>query len=155
MRPVAVYCDIFAFQRLNHEVADYAPVVQCHTRTIGVEYSGNLHFNVVLAVVIHHEAFCGPFPLVVTASRSYRVDPSPVSFLLRMHVGVSVYLRGRCLENLRIEALRHAEGIDGPHHIGLNRLDRVVLVVHGRSRTGEIIDMIHLEEDRVDDVVPD
>ena len=40
-------------------------------------------------------------------------------------------------------------------HAGLRRLHRIVLIVNGRGRTGEIVDLIDLQIDRERDVVAD
>ena len=40
-------------------------------------------------------------------------------------------------------------------HAGLRRLHRIVLIVNGRSRTGEIVDLVDLQIDRERHVVAD
>ena len=40
-----------------------------------------------------------------------------------------------------------------PMHAGLGRLHRVVLVVNGRGRAGEVVDLVDLDVEREGDVV--
>ena len=80
---------------------------------------------------------------------------APVVFGLRMHVRVSIDLRGRGLQDLRLNALGEAEHVDRAVHARLRRLHRVVLVMNGRRRAGKIIDLVDLEVDWERDVVTD
>lgn len=72
-----------------------------------------------------------------------------------MHLGVSIDLTGRGLEHLGLTPLGHAEHVDGPGDRGLHGLDGIVLIVPWSSRTGEIVDLINLEPERMNDVVPE
>lgn len=53
------------------------------------------------------------------------------------------------------EALCQVEGVDGPQNVGFNGLDRIVLIMDGRSRAGQVIDLIHFPINWIDDVMPD
>jgi hypothetical protein len=77
----------------------------------------------------------------------------PVFFPLRVHLRVAVHFGGRGLEYARADALGEAEHVDHAHHVGLDRLDGVVLIVDGRGRAGEVVDLIDLQQDRLDHVV--
>src|SRR6185369_17094888 len=66
---------------------------------------------------------------------------------------IAVNFRRRRLENARPHTLRETKHIDRAHHVRLHSLHRVVLVVHRRSRTREVIDLIDFEEYRLGDVV--
>ena len=52
-------------------------------------------------------------------------------------------------------SLGEAEHVDGPHRVGLDRLDRVVHVVRRTGGTGQVVDLVHLYVQGVDDVVVD
>ena len=51
--------------------------------------------------------------------------------------------------------LGESEHVHGTHERGLDGLDRVVLVVRGRSGTCQVVDLVDLDEEGLDDVVPD
>ena len=51
--------------------------------------------------------------------------------------------------------LGESEHVHGTHERGLDGLDRVVLVVRGRGGTGQVVDLVDLDEEGLDDVVPD
>ena len=51
--------------------------------------------------------------------------------------------------------LGESEHVHGTHERGLDGLDGVVLVVRGRSGAGEMVDLVDLDEEGLDDVVPD
>ena len=57
------------------------------------------------------------------------------------------------MEDLAAQALGQPEHVDGAMHAGLGRLNRVVLVMHGRGRTGEIVDFVDLDIERKGHVV--
>ena len=67
--------------------------------------------------------------------------------------GIAVHLRGRRLQNPRVDSLGQAEHIQCPHHVCLDRLHRVVLVMNRRRGTREVIYLIDFEQDRFDHVV--
>jgi hypothetical protein len=45
--------------------------------------------------------------------------------------------------------------VKSSNHIRLDGLDRISLVVNGRGRAGQIVDPVHLQEYRLDDVMAD
>jgi hypothetical protein len=88
-------------------------------------------------------------------ARTDRVDMAPIIFGLRMDARVAVDLGGRGLQDLGLYPLGKAQHVDRAVHAGLGGLHRIVLVMHGRGRTGEIVDLIDFEINRKRDVVPD
>ena len=108
-----------------------------------------------MKVVVHEERLGGPLALVVAGPGSDRVDRAAVALRLRVNLRVAVDLACRCLEDLGPAAAGHAQEVDRAHHARLHRLDGVVLIVAGGSRAGEVIDLVHFEPERVDDVVAD
>ena len=76
-----------------------------------------------------------------------------VIFSLRMNFGVAIDLAGRGLQNPRFDSLCQAQHVDGAVNAGLGCLHRVVLIVHGRCRAGEIENAVDLDIQRKGDVV--
>ena len=72
-----------------------------------------------------------------------------------MHGRIAVHFGGGGLQDAGAHPFGHAEHIDGPHDAGLDRLDRIVLIMDRRSRTGHIVDPIHFEKNGFDDIVAD
>ena len=72
-----------------------------------------------------------------------------------MDLGIAVDLAGRGLEDPRVQSLGEPEHVDRAHHRGLDRLDRVVLVVTRCGRAGEVVDLVDLDLVRIDHVVAD
>ena len=54
----------------------------------------------------------------------------------------------------RPDALGEHQHVEGAHDVRLDRLDRVVLVVHRRRGAGQVVDLVDLGEERLADVVP-
>ena len=73
---------------------------------------------------------------------------TPVILGLRVHIRVAVNFRGRGLQNFRFHPLGEAQHVDRAVHARLGCLHRIVLIVDGRSRTGEIVDLVDLKIDR-------
>ena len=72
-----------------------------------------------------------------------------------MNERVAINLGCRRLQDPCLYAFCQSEHVDRAHHVGLYRLDRVVLVMDRRRRASEIVDLIDLEQDRLGHVVPD
>jgi hypothetical protein len=140
-------------QRLHDEVADHAAVVGVHARAVGVEDARHLDLQRVLAVVIEKQGFGAALAFVVAAADADGVDVAPVGFDLGMHLRVAIDLAGGGLEDLGAQALGQAEHVDGAVHAGLGGLHRVVLVVDGAGRAGQVVDLVHLDIQRKGDVV--
>ena len=68
---------------------------------------------------------------------------------------IAVNFRCRCLQNARVNTLRHSEHVDHSHHARLHRLHGIILVMNGRCGTGEIVDLIDLEQDRLGHIMTD
>jgi hypothetical protein len=66
---------------------------------------------------------------------------------------VAIDLAGGGLEDPGAQALGQAEHVDGAVHAGLGGLHRVVLVVDGAGRAGQVVDLVHLDKQRKGDVV--
>jgi hypothetical protein len=68
-------------------------------------------------------------------------------------IGVAIYLR---LEAWRgLQALGETEHVDGPVHAGLGCLHGIMLVVDGRGRAREIVNLVHLHIEWESDIVSD
>ena len=106
-------------------------------------------------MVVEEERFGAPFPLVVAGANSDGIDVAPVLLILRVDLGVAVDFARRSLQDPRLDTLGQAQHVNGPHDAGFHGLDGVELVVDGRGGTCEVVDLVHLQEDRLDNVVPD
>jgi hypothetical protein len=67
---------------------------------------------------------------------------------------VAIDLRGRGLQDLRLHPLRQPQHVDGADDAGLGRLHRIELVVDGRGRAGEVVDLVDLDKKRMRHIVP-
>ena len=150
---VAIDGDRLVEQRLYDEVRHHAPVLAVHARTIGVEDARHLDRHAGLAVIVEEQRLGGALALVVAGARADRVDVAPIFLGLRMRGRVAIDLAGRGLQDLASQPLGEAEHVDRAVHRGLQRLDRVVLVVDRRGRTGEVVDLVDLDIEREADVV--
>lgn len=62
-----------------------------------------------------------------------------------MDGGVSVNLTGRRLKDFAVETCGEAQHVDRPMYRRLSGLNRIVLVIFGRRRTGQIVDFIDFD----------
>src|SRR5262249_3642865 len=92
--------------------------------------------------------------LIITRTRPNRIDMAPIIFGLGMDVRVAIDLRRGCLENFCPQTLGESQHVDRAMDAGLRRLYWIVLVVNGRSRAGEVVDLIDLDIERKGHVVP-
>ena len=150
---VAVHRDLLPFQRLHDEVGDDPAVVLRHARAVGLEDPDDPDIHAVLPVVVHHQGLGHPFPFIIAAPDADGVHVPPVRLRLRVHLGVAVHLGGGRLQDPRADPFREPEHIDGPQDARLDGLHRVVLVVDRRGGAGQVVDPVHLQEDRFRDVV--
>ena len=65
----------------------------------------------------------------------------------------STDLAGRGNQDPSLGSLGEAEHVDGPHRVGFDRLDWIVHVVRWAGGTGKVVDLVHLNVERVDNVV--
>jgi hypothetical protein len=107
---------------------------------VGVENTADFDIDVVLAIIIHHKGFGNAFPLIVTASDTYRIYVSPVAFGLRVNLRISIHLGCRSEENSSLSPLGQTQHVDGSHNIGFNGFYSVILIGYGGSRTGKMVD---------------
>ncbi len=140
---------------MDDEVGDDASVVRKHARSVGVKDADDADVDAVFAVIIEEEGFCAAFTFVVTGTEADGIHIAPVGFGLGVYSGVAVNLGGGRLEDASFDAFCEAETVHGSDYGGLQGLDGVELVVRGRRRAREVIDAVHLELERIDDVVTD
>jgi hypothetical protein len=98
-------------------------------------------------------SLCATLALVVAGARPDRVDVAAIILGLRMHHGIAIDLARGGLEDLGFDALGQAQHVDRAMHAGLCRLHRIELVMHGRGRAGEVVDLVHLHIEREGHVV--
>ena len=124
-----------------------------HARAIGVEDAHHLDAHTMLAVVVEHQRLGGALALVVAGARADRIHVAAIALGLRMHIGIAVHLAGAGVQDAGAHALGKPQTVDRTHDAGLHGLDRVVLVVPRRGRAGEVVDLVHLEAERIHHVV--
>ena len=139
---------ILARERLHDEIRDNAPVLGMHARAVGVEDACDFDLELMLAVIVEEQRFSAALAFVVAGARADRIDVAPIVFGLGMDCRIAIDLARRCLEYLAFEPLGEPQHIDRAVHRGLGRLHRIMLVMNGRGRTGEIVDFIDLDIER-------
>ena len=147
---VSIHSERLPPQRTDDEVAHHSAVIRVHARSVGVEQSGYLDRQIVLASIIEEERLCGPLAFVVTRARSDRIHIAPVVLPLRVHGRVAVHLRGRRQEDASTCALGETQHVDRAVDCRLGRLHRVPLIVDGARWAGQVVDLIdfHIEGER-------
>src|ERR1700689_5563698 len=70
-----------------------------------------------------------------------------------MHGRIAIDLRGRSLKNCRPETLGQTQHLDRAIDARLGGLHRIVPVVLGRGRAGEIVDSVYLHVERESNIV--
>ena len=108
----------------------------------------------MLAAVVEEQGLGAPFALVVAGARADRVDVAPVVLGLRVDLGVAVHLRGRRQKDAGSGAFGQPQHVDRTQDRRLGRLHRVTLVEHRRRRTGQVVDLVDLDEQREGQIVP-
>ena len=101
-----------------------------HAGTVGIEDAGDLDLKSVLAMVIEEQRFCASLALVITRTRSDRIDVTPVIFSLRMNDRIAINFTGRRLQHLASQALGKPQHIDRTMDGSFGGLDRIVLIMH-------------------------
>ena len=153
LQAVAVDRDVVAEQRLHDEVRHHPAVVRVHARAISVEDARDLDAHAMLAPVIEEQRLGAALAFVVAGPDPDRIDAPPIVLGLRMDFRIAVDLGGRRLQDLGAGALGEAEHVDGAVDAGLGGLHRIVLIVHGRGRAGQVVDLVDLDIERKRDVV--
>ena len=71
-----------------------------------------------------------------------------------MNFGITVNFRGRSLKDSCVNALCQTEHIDRAHHAGFDGFHGIILIMNGRSRTREIVNLVNFEKNRFGYIVP-
>src|SRR6185437_14862530 len=153
LRAVAIDGDRLALERLNDEVRHDTAIIGVHARPVGIEDARHADPELVLPVIIEEQRLRAALALVIAGARPDRVDVAAVVLALRMDDGIAIDLGGRRLEDLGAHALGKSQHVDRAADAGLGRLDRVELVVDGRGRASEIVDLVDLDIEREADIV--
>jgi hypothetical protein len=95
-------------------------------------------------------------PLLHTwEERGAKTSTNSLIFMLRVNLGITINLGSGRDQEPSLGPLGQSEHVHGAHKRRLDGLDGVVLVVRGRGGTGEMVDLVDLDEEGFDDVVPD
>ena len=121
---------------------------------IGVKDARHLDRHIVLTAVIEKQSLSASFTFIVAGTDADRIDVTPIFLGLRMNIGVAVDLRCGRLQYLDLQPLGEPEHIDRADDARLRGLSRIVLVVHWRSWTGEVKDLVDLDIERKRHVMP-
>ena len=153
LQTISIDCQVFALQGLYDKVRNDTPVICKHTGAIRVEDSDYANIHLVFPMVVEKQSFGIPLALVVTSARTDRIHVASIGLGLRMNRRVAIDLAGRGMQDSGVHTLGEAEHVDRSEHRGLDRLDRVVLVMNRRCRTGHVIDSIDFDFERINHIV--
>ena len=73
--------------------------------------------------------------------------------MLRVHLGVTIHLGGGGQQEAGLHSLGQAKHVEGADGVGLDGLNGIVHVLDGGGWRGQVVDLVHLQHQRVDDVV--
>jgi len=132
---VAVDRYILVIKSLNDEIRHDTTVIDGHIRPIGIKDADNFSFQLPLPMVVHEKRFGCPLALVIATAETDRIHISPIRFRLRMDERIAIHFTGRSLQNTGTLFFRQVQHIDSPQDRGLDRLNRIMLIVDRRSRT--------------------
>ena len=130
LRTVTIDRDVLAAQGLNDEIRNHPPVIGMHTGSVGIENSGNLDAQSVLAPVVEEQSFGAALALIVARAQSDRIGISPIGLVLGVNFRVAINFTGRRLKNFCPQAFCKPQQIDRAMYTGLGCLDGIVLIVH-------------------------
>src|SRR5207244_5101305 len=97
-------------------------VVGMHAGAVGVENARDANAHVVFPCVIEKQSFGAPFSFIVTGSNPNRVYIAPITFLLRVHVGIAIDFTRGSLENGAKILSGKLQKMDRPEDTGFERL---------------------------------
>ena len=141
---VPVNGQIFATQRLFHEVGDDPAVIELHARSIGIKDACDTRVQFVIAVVGHGQGLREPFRLVVNRTRADGIHVTPIGFLLRMFQGIAIAFRGRSNQVLCLVHECRVQRMKGAQRADFQGGDSIHGVVHGTGGAGKVKHIIHL-----------
>jgi hypothetical protein len=107
----------------------------------------------VLAPVVEEQRLGAALALILAGAHTDRVDAAPIALGLRVNFRIAVDFGGRGLKDFRVHALGEAQYVDRTVDARLRRLHRVELIVDGRGRAGEVVDLVYLDIEREGDVM--
>jgi hypothetical protein len=81
-------------QGLHNEVRHNPPIVRVHSWAIGVENTGDLYAQAVLAPIVEKQRLGASLSFIIARTWSDRVDMTPIVFRLRMNLRVTIDFRG-------------------------------------------------------------
>lgn len=96
----------------------------------------------MLAMVVKEKCLRATLAFIVTRPRASGINMAPVFFGLGMHFRVAVNFAGGCLENFRPNTFSKAKHVDSTVNRRLGRLYGIKLVMDGRCRAGQIVNLV-------------
>src|SRR5690606_5446464 len=142
-------------QRLYDKVRNHPPIIGMHAGTVGVEYASNANVDAKLAMIVKEQSFGAALALVITGSRTDRIDAATIAFYLRVDSRITVDFACRCLKHARPRPFGQAKHVNRTMYAGLDGLHRIELVVYRRGGTSEIVNLVDFDIERKGNVVPE
>lgn len=105
-------------------------------------------------MVVKKQGFCTTLTFVITRADANGVDPAPIALGLRVHLWVAIHLASGRLEYAGLGTLGKSKHVDGAVHAGFGGLHWIVLVMHGRRRASQVVDLVYLHIQWKGDVMP-
>jgi len=119
-----------------------------HAWTICVENTRDLDRKTMLPMIIEEESLRAALPLVIAGAWTDWIDISPIILGLRVYGGIAIDLACRGLKDATFKPFGKSKHIDRTVHRRLGGLHGIMLVMDGRGRTSEIVDLVDLDIDR-------
>src|SRR4029077_9643010 len=97
----------------------------------------------------------GSLAFVVASPWPKGIDVAPVALGLRTDFRVAIGFGGRRLKGARPSPRSQIQDIQRAKNGGLQRVDRIALIVLRRGRASKVVDLVHIEIELVDHVLGD
>ena len=155
MAAIAVQSQRLAPQRLHNKIADYPTVIRKHPRAIGIEDLRHPYLHIIHSEVIETKGFSDALTFVVATAHTNRIDRAPVTLRLGMHLRVAVHLAGASEQQPRSHPPGKTKHVVCAQKTCLGSLDRIELIMNWRGWASQMPYPIHLQLDRLSDVMTD
>ena len=104
-------------------------------------------------MIVKEQGFRTSLAFIVAGPTADGIHVPPVGFSLGVDLRVTVDFRGRSLHDLCLQPLCQSKHIYGAVDIHFGRLNRVILIMNGWGRAGQIIDFINFYVQGISDIV--
>ena len=127
---------------LHNEVGYHTAILRTHPRPVCIEYANDTCIYTVFFMIVVEQGLGTALPLIITATDTEGIHIAPIRFILRRDLRIAIHFTGGSKQDSCSFLFSKFQKMDAAKDRSLECMYRRFLILHRRSRTGQMVNLM-------------